>query len=83
MLLFFGMYFVVAVVVAVGFHHTMWVTFRQAGRQAATERIGSLPNELVLVTCLGMDSKCFYNLLPVATPPAPLLHLLPYPTCQL
>lgn len=48
-------------------------------RQAATERIGSLPNELVLVTRLRMDSKCFYNLLPVDTPPppAPLLHLLP------
>lgn len=56
----------------------MWVTFRQAGRQAATERIGSLPNELVLVTLLRMDSKCFYNLLPVDTPPpAPLLHILP------
>lgn len=43
----------------------------------ATKRIGSLPNELVLVTRLRMDSKCFYNLLPVATTPAPLLHLFP------
>lgn len=38
-----------------GFHHAMWVTFRQAGKKERKNRQHRQPNELVLLT---LPNKC-------------------------